>query len=85
VRTTADLFAPQLRVNAVEPGLVLAPESMSPEARTRFRQDDPLGRAGTPDDVVQAVHYLVEAPYVTGVVLTVDGGRHLRRSNAGTG
>ena len=85
VRTTADLFAPQLRVNAVEPGLVLAPEGMAPGALRRFLQEVPLGRAGTPDDVVHAVHYLVEAPYVTGVVLTVDGGRHLRRSNAATG
>ncbi len=85
VRTTADLFAPQLRVNAVEPGLVLAPDGMGPDTVRRFLQDVPLGRTGTPDDVVHAVHYLVEASYVTGMVLTVDGGRHLRRSNASPG
>lgn len=79
VRTTADLFAPQLRVNAVAPGLVLPPADFSDVAVERFLRDVPLGRVGTPEDVVDAVHYLVRASYVTGVLLTVDGGRHLRR------
>jgi pteridine reductase len=39
----------------------------------------PLARTGTPLDVVGAIHYLVDAPYITGTVLRVDGGRHLRR------
>ncbi|QJR34805.1 SDR family oxidoreductase [Gemmatimonas groenlandica] len=79
VRTTASAFAPRLRVNAVAPGLVLPPDELSDETIERFLRDVPLGRSGTPLDVAQAIHFLVDAPYVTGIVLPVDGGRHLRR------
>jgi pteridine reductase len=79
VRAVADHLAPAIRVNAVAPGLVLAPDDLSAEATARFLRDVPLARSGSPDDVVQAVHYLIESPYVTGTVLQVDGGRHLRR------
>jgi len=77
VRAAAAQLAPAIRVNAVAPGLVLAPDGFDGEAA--FLRDVPLGRSGTPDDVVHAIHYLVDAPYVTGIVLPVDGGRHLRR------
>ena len=79
VRTMASALAPRVRVNAVAPGLVLAPDRMSDAALQHFLRDVPLARGGSPDDVVQAIHYLVDAPYVTGEVLHVDGGRHLRR------
>lgn len=79
VRTTASALAPRLRVNAVAPGLVLPPDDLSDETIERFLRDVPLGRSGTPLDVAQAIHFLVDAPYVTGIVLPVDGGRHLRR------
>jgi pteridine reductase len=79
VRTVADHLAPRIRVNAVAPGLVLAPDDLTAEATARFLRNVPLARSGSPNDVVQAVHYLVEAAYVTGTVLAVDGGRHLRR------
>ncbi len=79
VRTVASAVAPRLRVNAVAPGLVLAPDDLSAEALARFLKDVPLGRSGSTADVVQAIHYLVHATYVTGTVLSVDGGRHLWR------
>jgi pteridine reductase len=79
VRAVAEHLAPAIRVNAITPGLVLAPQDLSDEVARKFLADVPLGRSGAPGDVVQAVHYLVEAAYVTGVLLTVDGGRHLRR------
>jgi pteridine reductase len=79
VRTTASAFAPRLRVNAVAPGLVLPPDDLTEEAIARFLRDVPMGRSGTPADVAQAIHFLVDAPYITGIVLPVDGGRHLRR------
>ncbi|HYW30762.1 MAG TPA: SDR family oxidoreductase [Gemmatimonas sp.] len=79
VANVASVLAPRIRVNAVAPGLVLPPESMSDEAHARFLRDVPTGRAGTPQDVVDAIHFLVGAPYVNGVVLHVDGGRHLWR------
>jgi len=79
VRTTASALAPRLRVNAVAPGLVLPPDDLSDDTIERFLRDVPMGRCGTPLDVAQAIHFLVDAPYVTGIVLPVDGGRHLRR------
>lgn len=79
VRTVSAAVAPRIRVNAVAPGLVLAPDDLTDEAIARFVRDVPLGRGGAPSDVVGAIHYLVDAPYVTGVVLPVDGGRHVWR------
>ena len=79
VRTVAGALAPRIRVNAVAPGLVLAPDEMSYDAIDKFLRDVPLGRSGGALDVVQAIHYLVGATYVNGVVLQVDGGRHLWR------
>ena len=77
-RQLAMQLAPQVRVNAVVPGAVLAPEGWPAEAQQKFVAATPLRRMGTPDDVAQAVVYLAAAPYVTGEVLFVDGGRHLR-------
>lgn len=79
VRTVAGALAPRVRVNAVAPGLVLAPKDLSDAAIARFLTDVPLARSGAPSDVIAAIHYLVDAPYVNGIVLPVDGGRHLRR------
>jgi pteridine reductase len=79
VGTMAVALGPAIRVNAVAPGLVLAPDDLSDGAIAAFLRDVPLARSGMPADVVQAIHYLVEAEYVTGTVLQVDGGRHLRR------
>ena len=79
VKTVAATLAPRIRVNAVAPGLVMAPDDLSAEALAAFLQDVPLGRSGSTADVVQAIHYLIDAPYVTGITLPVDGGRHLRR------
>ncbi len=70
-------LAPQVRVNAVAPGTVLWPESYPANRRRELARRIPLGRAGTPDDVAAAVRYLADAPFVTGAVVPVDGGRHL--------
>ncbi|MGV3708076.1 MAG: SDR family NAD(P)-dependent oxidoreductase, partial [Gemmatimonas sp.] len=79
VHTLAGALAPNIRVNGVAPGLVLKPADLTPDREAAFLKDVPLGRAGTPADVAHAILYLIEAPYVTGVVLPVDGGRHLWR------
>ncbi len=79
VATVASAVAPRLRVNAVAPGLVLAPDDLTDEAMARFLTDVPLARSGSPADVIEAIHYLLRATYVTGTVLQVDGGRHLWR------
>lgn len=79
VQTLAGALAPHIRVNGVAPGLVLKPDDMSDEAEAEFLRDVPMGRSGTPADVAHAILFLLEATYITGVVLPVDGGRHLWR------
>jgi pteridine reductase len=64
-------------VNAVAPGTVLWPESYGAARRRTLTARIPLGRAGEPGDVAQAIRYLADADFVTGAVLPVDGGRHL--------
>jgi pteridine reductase len=74
----AKALAPGVRVNAVAPGVVLLPEGWSAEGAEHLRSTTPLARLGTPRDVAQAVVFLLEAEYVTGEVIRVDGGRHIR-------
>jgi pteridine reductase len=78
-RALARALAPEVRVNAIAPGAVLLPDDWSDRQAERLRATTPLQRLGSPEDVVGAVRYLVEADYVTGEVLVVDGGRHIRR------
>jgi len=78
-RGLARAWAPRIRVNAVAPGPVLLPEDdAGPEAVNAAAGSTVLGRVGTPEDVAQAVLYLDCALYVTGEVLRVDGGHHLK-------
>ncbi|HEY5220078.1 MAG TPA: SDR family oxidoreductase [Gemmatimonadaceae bacterium] len=75
----AQLLAPTVRVNAVAPGTVLLPMGWSEADATRLRDATPLARNGSPGDVVQAVNYLLDADFVTGQTIIVDGGRRVRR------
>jgi pteridine reductase len=81
-RSLALELAPDVRVNGVAPGAILWPEGaqhFSPAERSRIIEQTPLERIGTPDDVAGAVKYLLfDAPFVTGEILAVDGGRRLR-------
>jgi pteridine reductase len=70
-------LAPAVRVNAVAPGTVLWPESVPAARRRELTRRIPLRRTGQPSDVAEAVRYLAGAPFVTGAVLPVDGGRSL--------
>ena len=67
-------LAPEVRVNAVAPGLVLAPESMSEAAVESEIESTLLQRPGTPEDVTRTVLFLVQSPFVTGQTIVVDGG-----------
>jgi pteridine reductase len=77
-RGLARALAPSIRVNAVAPGAVQLPDEWSSETAERLAGTTPLRRLGSADDVAQAVVYLCEADYVTGEVIIVDGGRHIR-------
>ncbi len=72
-------LAPEIRVNGVAPGAILWPENEGDAATQQAILDRiALGRLGHPEDIARAVSYLaLDAPYVTGQVLAVDGGRTL--------
>jgi len=78
-RSLALELAPKVRVNGVAPGAIAWPEDgqFEPAERERVIATTPLGRTGTAEDIAQAVHFLACAPYVTGQILAVDGGRSI--------
>ena len=78
-RSLALELAPGVRVNAVAPGAIAWPEDgqFAPGERERIVATTPLRRTGNPDEIAQAVHFLCTAPFVTGQVLAVDGGRSI--------
>jgi len=79
-RSLARELAPEIRVNAVAPGPILWPddESFDELSRQRIISHTPLRREGSPEDIAKAVHYLaVDAGYVTGETINVDGGRRV--------
>lgn len=79
VRQMAVEMAPAVRVNAILPGVVAWPESIDDASRQAILARVPLARAGTPEDVARMTRFLcMEAPYVTGAAVPVDGGRSLR-------
>lgn len=73
----AKALAPTVQVNAIVPGPVLFQEDASEEEKRREINRTLLKRAGTPEDVARAVVFLVESDFITGSVLSVDGGRAL--------
>jgi 3-oxoacyl-[acyl-carrier protein] reductase len=72
-----------IRVNAVAPGFVHTPlteaAALVPGVVEEYVENTPLGRAGTPEDVAEAVLYLTKAAWLTGEVLDLNGGAHLKR------
>ncbi len=74
-RQLAHALGPEIRVNAVAPGLVDTPWTADwDEVRAQVRATAPLRRSGTPDDIAAAVLGLVLAPYTTGAIVVADGG-----------
>jgi len=72
-------LGPQIRVNGIAPGAILWPElDSTSEDQQKILNKVVMGHAGRPEDIASAVAYLgLDAPYVTGQVLAVDGGRSL--------
>lgn len=75
----ANTLGPEIRVNAVAPGLIDTPWTETwDEIRAAVRTTTPLKRSGLPEDVAVATLGLLRSTYTTGEVLLVDGGMHLR-------
>jgi ketoreductase RED2 len=75
----ANVLGPAIRVNAVAPGLVDTPWTADWDVVREFvRAQAPLQRSGTPEDIADVILGLVDARYVTGEIVMVDGGLHLR-------
>jgi pteridine reductase len=77
VKALARELGPEVRVNGVAPGAILWPEQgLSEEARQQILERTALKRPGTPADIARTILFLVrDAPYITGQVVAVDGGR----------
>ncbi len=75
-RILAKELAPAVRVNAIAPGTITMPGD-PPEWQADFVRRAPLHRTGRPDEIADAVFYLITAEFMTGHVLVLDGGRTL--------
>ena len=75
-KVLAKALAPEVRVNAIAPGTITMPGD-PPEWEKEFVKIAPLKKTGTPEDIAEAVSYLVSAKFLTGQVLVLDGGRAL--------
>ena len=72
----AKALAPEVRVNCINPGPVMLPEDLSEAEKEEVMRKTPLQRTGSPADVANAVVFLCEGTdFMTGAVITVDGGR----------
>ena len=78
IRSMAASFTGRARYNGVAPGLVIATDDYTAEQETRLAQMMPLGALPSPSAVADAVVYLAQAQDVTGQVIFVDGGAHLK-------
>ena len=71
-------LAPNVRVNGIAPGAILWPErEMDDAEKDKLLSSIPLGELGTPEDIANTLSFLVSAPYITGQIIYVDGGRGL--------
>ena len=70
-------FAPDILVNAIAPGPILAPADLTPEENARIIEATALAKWGGAEEIAKAVLFLVDTDFVTGECIRVDGGRHL--------
>ncbi len=82
-RMAAVEFAPRITVNAVSPGLILPPPGKDEDYLNWLANTVPLKKHGKASDITDAVIYLLKSDFVTGQVIYVDGGRHLRELSDG--
>ncbi len=77
-KVAARSLAPQVRVAGIAPGTVLPPKDLPDEQLRLLAKRALLETIGSSDDVVRALMYLLHAPFVTGEIMVVDGGRMLK-------
>ena len=88
VQSLALELAPDIRVNGVAPGVNILPEPNGDQAMDEVQQTHiidsiPMQRIGKPEEIAHSVLYLVQAHYVTGEIITIDGGRSLTLAGSG--
>jgi len=76
-------FAPEVTVNGIAPGLILPPPGKDKRYLEKLMQMVPLKRHGKPEDIAAAVIYLLNNDFITGQVINVDGGLHLKEYGSG--
>jgi pteridine reductase len=76
-------YAPNITVNGVSPGLILPPPGKDDSYLDQLIDTVPLKRHGSAEDIAAAILYLLKADFVTGEVIYVDGGRHLKEYGNG--
>jgi NAD(P)-dependent dehydrogenase (short-subunit alcohol dehydrogenase family) len=73
-----ELADDRILVNAIAPGPIVPPPDLSDAERTAVAAATPLGRWGGEGEIAKAVQWLIEADFITGETIRVDGGRHIR-------
>lgn len=72
----AKTLAPKIEVNAIAPGPILLPENLDPVEEEEISRNTPLKKVGSPQDIVNAILFLIEGTdFMTGATIVVDGGR----------
>jgi pteridine reductase len=81
VKSLARELGPEIRVNGVAPGAILWPDqALDEQEKDNILSRTQLGRLGTPSDIARTVRFLaLDAPYITGQILAVDGGRSVQQ------
>ena len=76
-RLLARTLGPEIRVNAVAPGLILPAADQNEAEWARLVKRRPLQQPSSPEDMAKTVRFLIEAPTITGETIVVDGGYQL--------
>ncbi|MHB1001131.1 MAG: SDR family oxidoreductase [Armatimonadota bacterium] len=71
-------YAPDISVNSVAPGLILPPPGKDESYIDQMKGTVPMKKHGGPEDIADAIVYLAKSDFLTGEVIFVDGGRHLK-------
>lgn len=71
----AKSLAPKIRVNAIAPGTIIIKDEEAGTPQKTPIEKIPLKKYGGPDDIINAIRYIMNSPYITGQIVTVDGGR----------